>query len=77
MVRGHVKWFNVYKGWGFLTREDNGSDVFIHYSKIEMSGFKKLKSEDEVVFDIQESDKGPIAIDVKLANYLEEWKNSI
>ena len=72
MVRGRVKWFNVYKGWGFLTREDDGRDIFLHYSKIDMSGFKKLKSEDKVVFEVQDSEKGPIAIDVKLANYLEE-----
>ncbi|MDD5689899.1 MAG: cold shock domain-containing protein, partial [Caldisericia bacterium] len=49
-MKGHVKWFNSQKGWGFLTRDDGGGDVFVHYSKITMQGFKTLKQGDEVEF---------------------------
>jgi len=64
-VRGKVKWFNSQKGWGFLTRDDGEGDVFIHYSKIAMEGFKNLKEKEDVEFDLEEGEKGLQAINVK------------
>jgi cold shock protein len=58
--RGTVKWFNNAKGYGFLGRE-GGADVFVHYSSIQIDGYKSLKEGDEVEFDIIEGTKGPQA----------------
>jgi CspA family cold shock protein len=57
---GTVKWFNNAKGYGFLGR-DGGPDVFVHYSSIQIEGYKSLKEGDEVEFDIVEGTKGPQA----------------
>jgi CspA family cold shock protein len=64
MAEGRVKWFNVKKGYGFIETED-GSDIFVHYTGIEGSGFRKLNESDKVSFEIEESSKGPQAINVK------------
>jgi len=64
-VRGKVKWFNSQKGWGFLSPENGDSDVFVHYSKIDMEGYRNLKDNDEVVFEIEQGEKGPIAVNVR------------
>ncbi len=61
--RGTVKWFNEQKGFGFITQED-GQDVFVHYSSIENDGFKTLVEGQEVEFDIVEGEKGPKASNV-------------
>jgi len=58
--KGTVKWFNNAKGYGFLGRE-GGADVFVHYSSIQIDGYKSLKEGDEVEFDIIEGSKGPQA----------------
>jgi len=58
--KGVVKWFNNAKGYGFLGRED-GADVFVHYSSIQLDGYKSLKEGDEVEFDIIQGTKGPQA----------------
>jgi CspA family cold shock protein len=58
--RGVVKWFNNAKGYGFLGRE-GGPDVFVHYSSIQVDGYKSLKEGDEVEFDIIQGSKGPQA----------------
>jgi len=58
--KGTVKWFNNAKGYGFLGR-DGGADVFVHYSSIQIDGYKSLKEGDEVEFDIIEGSKGPQA----------------
>jgi CspA family cold shock protein len=57
---GTVKWFNNAKGYGFLGRE-GGADVFVHYSSIQIDGYKSLKEGDEVEFDVIEGSKGPQA----------------
>jgi CspA family cold shock protein len=58
--KGKVKWFNNAKGYGFIGRED-GPDVFVHYSAIQLDGYKTLKEGDDVEFDIVEGQKGPQA----------------
>ena len=57
MTVGKVKWFDVRKGWGFIEQED-GEDVFVHYSNITGDGFRKLADGDPVQFDIVTGDKG-------------------
>jgi cold shock protein len=62
-LKGIVKWFNNAKGYGFIGRDD-GADVFVHYSAITMQGYKCLREGDKVEFDITQSEKGPIAVNV-------------
>lgn len=64
-MKGKVKWFNSQKGWGFLSPEDGNLDVFVHYSKIDMEGYRNLKDNEEVMFEIEEGEKGPIAVNVR------------
>jgi CspA family cold shock protein len=59
-----VKWFNDRKGYGFISQED-GNDVFVHFSSIEATGYKTLSEGDNVDFEIEESDRGPEAKNVK------------
>lgn len=61
--RGTVKWFNDAKGFGFITQE-NGEDVFVHYSSIKGDGFKSLAEGQQVEFDIVQGDRGPKATNV-------------
>ncbi len=65
MIKGKVKWFDSSKGYGFITRDDGGEDVFVHYTAIEGSGFKTLKEGDAVEFEVQDGKKGPQAKNVK------------
>jgi len=62
--RGTVKWFNNAKGYGFIKASDVEGDIFVHYSDIQGSGYKKLSEGDRVRFDMVESDKGLKALDV-------------
>jgi CspA family cold shock protein len=61
--KGKVKWFNSEKGFGFIERE-NGNDVFVHYSAIEMDGYKSLTEGMEVQFNVVDGAKGPQAANV-------------
>ncbi len=64
MASGTVKWFNESKGFGFITQDDGGPDVFAHYSEIQGDGFKSLIEGDKVNFDVIEGDKGPKATNI-------------
>ncbi|PIP35395.1 MAG: cold-shock protein [Desulfobacterales bacterium CG23_combo_of_CG06-09_8_20_14_all_52_9] len=64
MAVGTVKWFNDRKGYGFINQE-NGQDVFVHYSSIDTPGFKTLAEGDQVSFDVEQSERGPEAKNVK------------
>lgn len=63
MAKGTVKWFNESKGFGFITNEEGG-DVFVHYSAIQGSGFKSLSEGQSVSFDVVDGPKGPHAANV-------------
>ncbi|PNV64086.1 cold-shock protein [Clostridium sp. chh4-2] len=63
MSKGTVKWFNNQKGYGFIS-DENGSDVFVHYSGLNMDGFKSLEEGAEVEFDVVDGAKGPQATNV-------------
>ena len=60
-MRGTVKWFNAAKGFGFISPNDGGDDVFAHYSAIEMEGYKTLTEGQEVEYELEQGPKGPKA----------------
>ena len=66
MEKGKVKWFKAEKGFGFIERE-GGNDVFVHYSAIEMEGYKSLAEGTEVNFEVVDGAKGPQAANVTVA----------
>lgn len=63
MFKGTVKWFNNHKGYGFI-QDENGKDIFVHYTGLDMQGFKSLEEGNKVEFDIVEGAKGPQASNV-------------
>ena len=62
-MKGKVKWFNAKKGFGFIS-DENGNDVFVHFSALQMDGFKVLDEGEEVEFDVVNGEKGPQASNV-------------
>lgn len=67
MNKGTVKWFNAQKGYGFITNESTGEDVFIHFSGIAGEGYKSLEEGQNVTFDITEGNRGLQAVNVTVA----------
>jgi CspA family cold shock protein len=65
MPTGTVKWFNDSKGFGFITPDDGGKDLFAHFSAIQGSGFKTLKENQKVSFEVAQGPKGPQAQNIK------------
>ncbi len=61
---GTVKWFDSKKGFGFITREDTGEDIFVHFSAINGQGFKNLEEGERVEFEVVQDEKGPRAANV-------------
>ena len=67
MATGTVKWFNAEKGFGFITVDEGGQDVFVHFSAIDMNGYKVLEESQKVEFELGQGQKGPQAESVRLA----------
>lgn len=67
MSQGTVKWFNSEKGYGFITPDEGGGDVFVHHTAINTTGYRSLEEGQKVTFEIEQSDKGPQATDVSPA----------
>lgn len=66
MAQGTVKWFNAEKGFGFITIDDSGQDVFVHFSAIDMPGYKSLDEGQAVTLEVGTGPKGPQAESVRL-----------
>ncbi|MFZ8861132.1 MAG: cold-shock protein [Thermocrinis sp.] len=65
-LTGTVKWFSKEKGYGFITRDDNKGDVFVHFSAIQQRGFKTLQEGQRVEFEVEQDAKGPRAKNVRI-----------
>jgi CspA family cold shock protein len=66
MATGSVKWFNDAKGFGFITPDDGGKELFAHHSSIQMNGFKSLKEGQKVSYDATQGQKGPAASNIRV-----------
>ena len=64
MSTGTVKWFNESKGYGFITPDDGGSDLFVHHSEVKMDGYASLNEGQKVEFELGQGKKGPCAVNV-------------
>ena len=67
MPTGKVKWFNTHKGFGFITPDEGGEDLFVHHSEIQMEGYAKLNDGQNVTYEVGEGKKGPCATAVSPA----------
>jgi cold shock protein len=65
MAQGTVKWFSSDKGYGFITQDDGGADVFVHYSAIDAEGFRGLEENQRVEYEVTQGQKGPQAEHVR------------
>ena len=63
-ITGRVKWFNEDKGYGFISRDDGGSDVFLHFSALNKPGFKTIAEDTPVEFEVEQTDRGLNALNV-------------
>ncbi len=68
MATGTVKWFNADKGFGFIAPDDNGPDVFAHFSAITARGFRTLNENDHVEYEVTQGPKGPQASNITVIN---------
>lgn len=66
MAQGTVKWFNADKGFGFITQDGGGADVFVHFSAIQSGGYRSLEENQRVEFEITQGQKGPQAEQVRV-----------
>ncbi len=64
LAEGVVKWFSAEKGFGFITPDDGGRDLFVHHSQIQMTGYRSLEQGQRVAYESQDGDRGPQAVDV-------------
>jgi CspA family cold shock protein len=64
--KGKVKWFNAEKGFGFITPDEGGTEVFAHFSAIDGRGYRSLEEGQEVVYVVKDGPKGPQAAEIKL-----------
>jgi cold shock protein len=67
MAQGTVKWFSQDKGYGFITPDDGGEDLFVHFSAIQGSGFRNLQEGEKVTYEVGQGQKGPQAQNVSKA----------
>ncbi len=65
MLTGTVKWFNNAKGYGFIVQDSGEKDVFVHHTAIAMEGYRTLAEGDRVEYEIQQTEKGPAAVNVR------------
>jgi cold shock protein len=70
MATGTVKWFNETKGFGFIKPDDGGADLFAHYSGIKSKGFRTLKENQRVEYQVQQGQKGPQAVEIDVISWL-------
>jgi len=64
VAQGVVKWFSADKGYGFITPDDGGRDLFVHHSQIQMTGYRTLEQGQRVNFESQDGERGPQAVEV-------------
>jgi len=68
VASGHVKWFNSEKGYGFISPDGNGPDIFVHFSAVQGDGYRSLEEGQRVEFEVTAGQKGPQAADVRVIN---------